>query len=63
MTEPRDPGHTFVMYAGDTVVSRYLTDGPNGRKGDPVKFLSWEIDTAGAFLARIGLVVSARCVR
>lgn len=58
----RDPGHTFHMVAGDTVVSRYLVDGPNGLKGDPVKYLAWEVDGAGAVLARGGLVVMARCV-
>lgn len=62
MTE-RDPGHQFHLFAGDTVVSRYLVDGPNGRRGDPVKYLAWEIDAAGMVLARAGLVVVARCVR
>ena len=63
MIEPRDPGHTFVMVAGDTIVSRYLVDGINGRQGDPVEYKAFELDVAGAVLARIGLVVSARCVR
>jgi len=56
-----DKGHIFHLYAGDTVVSRYLADGPNGRAGDPVKYLAWEVDSAGVVLASLGLVVSARC--
>lgn len=59
----RDKGHTFHLYSGETIVSRYIVDGVNGRAGDPVKYYAFEVETAGMVLARNGLLVTARCVQ
>ncbi len=59
----RDQPHHFHLYAGDSIVSRYLTDGPEGRRGDPVLYREHEVEAAGLALTRaLGVVVTARCV-
>lgn len=59
----KDDTH-FHLMAGETIVSRYLTDGPSGRRGDPVLYDADEVEAAGLALCRaIGVEVTAVCVR